>query len=65
MSRYIDADALFTTMKQEWQDDNGIVDVLCVIDAMPTVDAVPVSYIYKRAMELKKRRYDLCLYCVE
>ena len=38
--RLIDADALYTAMKQEWWDDNGIVDVLCVIDSAPTIDAI-------------------------
>ena len=38
--RLIDADTLYTKMMQEWLDDNGIVDVLCVIDSAPTIDAI-------------------------
>ena len=40
--RLIDANALYKNVKQEWDNDIGFVDVLCIIDEQPTVDAVQV-----------------------
>ena len=53
MSRYIDADALMEKMKHRWERFGRESDCICLIEDAPTIDALPVSYIYKRAMELK------------
>lgn len=57
MSRYIDADVLqkdvCISFYDDYRDGFGLADIASIIDNQPTVDAVPVSYIYKRAMELK------------
>ena len=47
--RLIDADALIEMCENPFVD---FIDMDDVRNA-PTIDAVPVSYIYKRAMELK------------
>lgn len=51
--RPIDADALMEKMKHRWERCGRESDCICLIEDAPTVDAVPVSYILKRAMELK------------
>lgn len=61
--RLIDADALWKQMEEydDYMGSKGAHDlnvihrdsILFAIEQAPTVDAVPVSYIYKRAMELK------------
>lgn len=67
MSRYIDADALKVSyckqcLKETRNEQIEVKQapycaVACqdfgVIDKQPTVDAVPVSYIYEKARELK------------
>ena len=62
MKRLIDSDALKESFRKQTvnvqekikEDADAIIEAICKdVDLAPTVDAVPVSYIYKRAMELK------------
>lgn len=56
--RLIDANPIFDKVEANYRISEGVQHVcerefLNLICDAPTIDAVPVSYIYKRAMELK------------